>query len=638
MPPEIQAFLIEFARSVQRLGLYPPGHPAAAALAASAYERLLAALAPRESLTVHIERTTLTVEGTETDPEQTLFRGFAQRLYRHLLFEITFGPGIGPLEIGAFLSALAIVPGRSAEPLGVAGPAFSDRWPHILLEVIPFESLTLAAESSEEADTHWSGEAASQEALQEARHRMADLDLPRLKEVLQEVGSGDPAALHEGISRLVLGMEPGTLHRLMLSVPESYRQSAAETAVERSLQEIIEAADEGRAGFATEALLQLLVKLALLTEEQESPPDPEADQMLVALLQRMGSGWDIEDPNPADYQQTLRAFQQTASDLRADIEWDERPDSARIVQISLELDETAPPTLKATTDMIKGGRTGTLLDILDDAPAGAAVAAPALWKWVDRKDTVSHLLRHRPVDYQSLDRMVNRIWVESAGPMLDGLLESESRLERLALLDCLAQIGSEIGPLIVERLDDSHWYRIRNLLSLLGRLPTLPDGFSPQPYFKHSEPRVRREAFQIALSHRVGGPGTVLQALDDPDPVVIEKGLLAARKNPSPAIVNLLIGIVGDPESSVRLRLLALRALATVRSPIAFETMRALVWERRWPFRHTLADKSALMLEALATIARTWRREPQAQPLLAAARRSSDPQIRAVARAPEAIA
>jgi hypothetical protein len=637
MQPEIQTFLVEFARSVQRLGLYPAGHPAAAEMAASTYKRLLTALTEREALTIHVDRRSLTVDGVETDPEHTLYRGLAQRLYRHRLFEVTFGPGIGPIELGGLLTSLATVPGAAIRPLGTTVSEDAGRWPHIQLEVIPFELLTLAIESSEESDAHWSGEAAAQEALQEARQRLVGLDLPKLAKVLRDAESGDPTALNEGISRLVLEMEPGTLHRLMLSLPESYRKGAAESAVEQSIQEIIEAADEGRAGFATEALLQLLVKLALLTEEQEVSPDPEADEMLVALLQRMGSGWDIEDPNPAEYQQVLRSYQQTASDLRADMEWDERPDSERIVQISLELDEAAPPTLKATTDMITGGRTGALLNILDGAPAGVATTQ-SLWQRVDRKETVSHLLRHHPVDYKSLDRMINRIWVESAGPMLDSLLESESRLERLTLLDCLVQIGVEIGPLILERLDDPHWYRVRNLLSLLGRLPALPEGFTPQSYLAHPEPRVRREAYQIALSHRVGGPGTILRALDDPDPVVMEKGLLAARQQPSSGIVDLLIGLVGDPDRSVRIRILGLRALANVRSPAAFAALRALVWERRWPFRRALAAKSALMLEALAAIARNWVREPGAQPLLAAARRSSDPQIRAVVRATGAVA
>jgi hypothetical protein len=637
MPPEIQAFLVEFARSVQRLGLYPSGHPVAAEMSASTYERLLAALTGREALNIHVDRRTLTIEGVETDPEHILFRGLAQRLYRHLLFEVTFNRGIGPIELGTFLSTLAIVPGAAAEPLGSTGSALSGRWPNILLEAIPFEALALAEEGSEESDAHWSGEAAAQEALQEARSRLAGLDLPRLSEVLREAERDDQAALHDGIARLVLEMEPGTMRELMLSLPESYRKNAAETAVERSIQELIEAADEGRAGFATEALLQLLVKLALLTEEEGASPDPEADAMLVALLQRMGTGWDIENPNPSDYQQALRSYQQTASDLKADIEWDERPDSERIVQISLELDETAPPTLKATADLISGGRTGALLDILDDAPTGA-VTAQDLWQRVDRKDTVGCLLRHRPVDYRTLDRMINRIWVESAGPMLDSLLESESRLERLTLLDCLSRIGPEIGPLILERLDDPHWYRIRNLLSLLGQLPTLPEGFSPEPYLDHTDARVRREAFQIALTQRIGGAGIVIRALGDPDSLVVEKGLLAARRNASPEIVNLLIGLVSDPGRSVRLRILGLRALGSVRSPAAFATLRELVWERRWPFRRTLAAKSALMLEALATIARNWHREPGAQPLLAAARRSSDPQIRAVARGPEMVA
>ena len=144
-----------------------------------------------------------------------------------------------------------------------------------------------------------------------------------------------------------------------------------------------------------------------------------------------------------------------------------------------------------------------------------------------------------------------------------------------------------------------------------------------------------REAFQLALNTQPVEARIVLRALSDTDPLVVENGLLAARQHPTPEIVSLLVALVGDPDRSMRLRILGLRALVAGRSPEAFDVLQSLIWERRWFFRRTFADKSALMLEALAAIARHWAREPGAQSLLAVARRSPDPQIRAVARMPQ---
>ena len=138
------------------------------------------------------------------------------------------------------------------------------------------------------------------------------------------------------------------------------------------------------------------------------------------------------------------------------------------------------------------------MNLLEDAPT--QVEAPdALWLRVDRKDTVHHVLDYQPVDYLTLDRVITRIWEVAAGPMLDRMLDSDSRTERMSLMERLERLGPDIGPAILERLDDGPWYRLRNLLNLLGRLPVLPDEFSPWDYIDHSDPRVRREAYAIAL-------------------------------------------------------------------------------------------------------------------------------------------
>jgi len=213
----------------------------------------------------------------------------------------------------------------------------------------------------------------------------------------------------------------------------------------------MEAADSGSNDGASSALLRLMTKLALFTEDTETPVSSGDDQQLVALLQRLGAGWNVENPNPTDYDEDLRKFNRTAEQLTADLKWSEERDAERILQISLEIDEAAPapPTLKATADMISSGQTGSLMDLLENAPARVA-ATENLWHRVDRKDTVVNVLDYQPVDYSTLDRVITRIWDDAAGPMLDRMLDSDSRMERISLLERLERLGPDIGPAIVE--------------------------------------------------------------------------------------------------------------------------------------------------------------------------------------------
>ncbi len=632
MPPEVQAFLVELARAVQRLGIYPSGHPVVRDAAATTVERLETCLSGRKNLTIHIEPNHLEVDEVATDPEHILFRGLASRCYRHLLFGLTFHLGVSPDELSELLSALTVVPGPTAHALGDSRNDQLERWPHIRVERIAFESLALAQEIQEEPEDSWTGEAAAHEALQQLEKRVSEVELPRLTELLQRGGSADSTDLFEGISRLVVGMEPGTLRQLVNSLPESYRQSATEGAVEEAILKIIEAGENGQKSGASEALMQLLVKLAVLTDPDEKVvDDPGSDEELAAILQRMGMGWDIDNPTPDDYEQTLHAAHELAGDMAIEFDWSEDPDPERIVQISLELDEVAPPTLKATASLIENGSAGGLMGLLDDAPEAPA-SIEALWRRVDRKETVGHLLRHRPVDYPSLDRMIGRIWVDSAGPMLDSLLESESRLERLTLLERLGQIGPEIGPLVMERLETTRWYQLRNLLSLLGCCGELPTDFSPEPYLTHTDSRVRREGFFVALKHGRNRRPIILRALDDPDPLVMEQGLTAAAQRCPPEAVPILIAMLKDEHLSVRLRILTIRALTATRTSEVLEALCSLIWVRKFLFWYDLAPKSAVMLESLAAITRVWRDHPRARPVLERAQVSPDPQIRAVVR------
>jgi len=58
----------------------------------------------------------------------------------------------------------------------------------------------------------------------------------------------------------------------------------------------------------------------------------------------------------------------------------------------------------------------------------------------------------------------------------------------------LAQVGPALGPAAAARLPNAPWYFQRNLLILIDRLGSWPEGFSLAPYAAHADARVRREA------------------------------------------------------------------------------------------------------------------------------------------------
>jgi len=667
MSPETEAFLIELARATQRLGMYPPGHPVITAMVASVHGLLTPILDNSTTLTIDVSRNHLTIGEHTTSEEHTLFHAMARRLYRHLIFKLSFQKGIEADEIRECITAISVKPVSSTDPIGVGSESQLTRWPHIVIEVTPFTSLSLAEAEDGEADpfatgldgdgamgqAHGTGGAGAgaasdqaqsagggigaDEALSQAQSQLADLNLTKLAGVLRNTDTSNPATLNEGVSKLILGMKPETMRDLVGRLPESYKKSATESVVETTIREIIEASDAGEADNASSALLRLLTKLAMLNEDSGEPISTEDDQQLAALLQHLGAGWDIENPNPKDYDSALRSFNQAAQQLSVNLEWEEEPDAERIVQISVEIDEMAPTTLRATTDMIAEGQTGGLMNILEDAPS-VAEAPEALWLRVDRKDTVSNVLDYQPVDYLTLDRVITRIWEVAAGPMLDRMLDSDSRTERMSLLERLERLGPDIGPAILERLDDGPWFRVRNLLKLLGRFPELPDGFSPWTYIDHNDPRVRREAYAIALDREAYRDRAIRQALEDPDSLVIELALeIIMNRCPHELIPN-LVAMIHDPASSSRIKLACIRCMGSSRSAEALDALCSLVWYRKWLILNSLTPKSATMLAALSVLTQSWRHEPRAIQVLRLAQRSSDPQIQAVVRSTGAAA
>jgi hypothetical protein len=187
-------------------------------------------------------------------------------------------------------------------------------------------------------------------------------------------------------------------------------------------------------------------------------------------------------------------------------------------------------------------------------------------------------------------------------------------------------------PLAAARLAGAPWYLQRNLLIVIDGLPAWPEGFSPAPFARHEDVRVRREAMRMMLKAPATRVEAIPPALEDPDAAIVHLALGAALGQCPPAAVPLVVRHAGDREAEPHIRALAIRVLAGVRSPDAVEALLALTLGKKTLLgRRRLAPRSPELLAALAGLAAHWQSDPRARTVLALAQRSGDPEVRAAA-------
>jgi hypothetical protein len=107
-------------------------------------------------------------------------------------------------------------------------------------------------------------------------------------------------------------------------------------------------------------------------------------------------------------------------------------------------------------------------------------------------------------------------------------------------------------------------------------------------------------------------------------------GLLELGDSVPEAIVPVLVDSVVLGQGSPEIRALAIRTAGRTGSPLALEALLSLTTGPKAMFGGTtLAPKSMVLLAALSTLAHFWPDEDRVTPVLKAARRSKDPEIKA---------
>ena len=650
---ELADFLIEFSVALHKHAIYPDGHPLLAQAVTGFARRVGALLLDRPLLALGVARQQLIVEGVSTDAESPVLRELALRLYRREIGAVKITRGVEDDEIAEMLKAV----GRDTQ----RGAVQTRQWPHLRLFPLTYDQLELMADDLGDKDTSWAtqcwlglarsalasdGETTAPVSSDphvvaraiESRSRDESYDraiagyLSHVAGEIRANGGPEAAALQRRVSQVVSALSSEALERLLdmggdITERRRFVLDASHAMAVESVLDLVQtnAAMEGHS--ISGAMLGMLNKLAMHADAGTQMARSRADAALRENLRQLVTGWDAGNASlPKQFGTMLHKLSSETSTHGTATAHPCEPE--RLVQMSLEAAVNGISTTDAIATMVEQGKVSALLAMVDGSPEANEVVE-AIWEQLDTAAAVNAVLAQNPIDFDVLYRLVARVHLVALDPLLDALGAAMERNIRWKLFELIAQFGSDIGPTVVSRLDGAPWYVQRNLLLLLQRVPTLPFDFTPEPYARNEDVRVRREALKVMLRMSAMREQAVVNALRDADDHIVRFGLTAAIEWCPPAAVPLIIQRVHARDGDPQLPVLAVRALAGARMVVALECLLDVVLIRpRWFIgRRKLAAKSPRVLAALGVLATTWRHQPHAQAAVALAASHEDPEV-----------
>jgi hypothetical protein len=664
---DLSEFLVELSIALHRHSMYPHGHPALVPAIESVIRRADKLLADRPQIAFGVARRQLIIDGVTTDPEQPVLRRLADGLHRHHIGAVSIMRGVEMPELGEALHALAAEAERDG-PLGLKPQV--PTWPHLKVHPLTFDGLALAgdapgaagadAEQSSQGAELWIGLARAAmasdgsdrpvpsepavvaRAINENTGRAEAYDQVIVGYLLQiarelKTATGESAEeLKRRTSRLIASLQPGTLRRLVAMGGDRNQRAqfvldATHGMAVDAVLEIVKASADASGQTISHGLVRMLTKLATHAERGSDLTRPRADTELREQVGRLLEDWRLEDPNPEAYG---RVLEHLATSVHADAprpKWAmaaAEPEPLRLVQMSLEAGAFGPLADKAVDHAINAGQLSGLIELIASPPAGAQAAADVILARLSRPENLKGLFASDRVDLSGLDHLLPRLSVESYEPLLEALGSSPSRIVRRRLLELLSRTQLDITSLVIARLNDERWYVQRNMLMLLSRSRSVPPAFSAVPWTQHPDARVRSEAVRLQLAMPHERDLGIEAALNDPDPRIVHLGLTAIHEVP-PALIERVIDLALASDLGEDSRLLAVNALARQRREDVLDALLQLSVARRSLLGRTrLQPKTPVLVAVIRALSTTWSDEPRVSGVLAAAARSSDPDLR----------
>jgi HEAT repeat protein len=666
---ELTEFLIEFSIALHRTLMYPEGHPSQEKSASGVVQRLAVLLADRPTVSIGVARRQLVIEGVATDSRHPVLRSLAEKFHKQHIGAVVFERGVSAAEIADMMRTVAVQAEGDEPPLGLDNPERLRGWKGVRLFPMTYDQLEMAGDGDDadaddtkddrEAATRaaqlWIGlaraalssetsEPPSTDALVVAQaineHPQAlaydqvvvGYLLQLAQELKQQEGGGGSAAVRRRMSRLIGSLKPATLRRLVemggdIGQRRQFVLDATEGLAVDAVVDVLKAAAESSGQNVSSSLMRMLSKLSMFAEQGPASMQFQADTALREQVRELITDWQLTDPNPDAYTKALQSISRVAPSAHTGTTR-YLPEPLRIVQMALEVDSEGVPLWRAVAELEEGGELAMLLNAMKAAPENSVVAR-SLWNHFATEEKVRDLLSGPQMDFAIvgalLDRLPQQRVIET---LLQTLVEAEQRATRMAIFRRLVSLGEAAVPAIVARLQDERWYVQRNMLALLGEMQHVPTTFSPAELARHSDVRVRREAFNLWLRIASERDRAIVGCLAEQDERILRMGVSAAQQGCPEAAVPLIGSRLAQENVPADLRVQLARLLGQVRNPMAVDVLLKLASSgRAFLGGIKLAEKSPLMLTALATLASSWSNDARVRPVLKRAARSKDPDI-----------
>jgi hypothetical protein len=643
MREDVKALLVELARALQRQLLYPSNHPALRGSSAALSE-LVSEVAGSAELVVQVGREQLSVDGGLTDVDSPALASLTEHLHRHRVAAISLSGDISSVEVEELLAALSL------DPHEEDGSPLADReWSHIRIVFVQYDQLAMDEEGDGRlpegemggvwlalAQSALTEDSTPQEAVSAARlardieaqcedKRYARGVTQHLLEVEQAIESspGQTAELRDLTSELVSRLNPEALRQLLNAGtnPEERRQllaGASSTLGAGAVVKLLREVAELEECQIPHTVWLMLAKLARYADNGSPDQRRNAAKLVRNQVGQLLADWDVSAYAPEDYTSVLEAMSAEGSAVhrsgsgrsRASVE------PLRLVEMGIEVDETSGFVGESFSRLVDEKSVAALLDVLEAAPRENP-AVRELWNRIKSPEVLGSLLAEESIEFATVDRMIGVLGEAAATPLLDALSDSESRGTRSQVLRRLADLGPSIAPEVVERVDDERWYVKRNMLSLLGDLETVPDGFSAVAYIEDENESVRLAAIKLLLREPGERGRAIAAALSCEDSRTVIMGLIKARKDCPEDQIERIAELAVDEENAREVRMHATRTLEGVRTERAIETLLSLARpDKGFRFLRRSTGQSAIRVEAQSVLRSTWADDPRATRLL----------------------
>ena len=695
---DLSDFLVELSIAMQKHAIYPQGHPLLDVAVDGVMNKLALLLVDRHSLSLGIARRQLIIEGVATDPSHPLLKELAGRLHKHSLGAVKFTQGFSREELADALDTIAVDPTRTDKPLGDDADELSKRWANIRLYPLNYERLQLLYDGTEEdgevrskrrgdvrAAQLWVGMARAAIMLDEN----AELDDKSLSplvvaeaidkrqqeeaydqvivgymlqiadELKKQGGTAEQRELQKRISDLVRQLSPETLKQLLhmggdYAQRQQFLLNASQGMTVEAVLDLVKAATHEGKQTISHSMMRLFSKLGRYANSDADPVRrASADASVREQMSMLISEWDLDDPNPTAYGKVLHRMARTqmgateASTPYTDIE------PERILQIGFELRSGGPRFDNALDAMLNSARFESVLDLLDRAPDQEF--AEHAWSYLDSHDILWAALSEARIDSGVLARLVQRKRASAIEPILDTAEKAKDSRARETLLELLLELGDEVGPYLVRRLDTARADLRRELFLLLGKLKRIPTDFDCSRFLLSTDAGIRREAIRLLLKYVETRDQAIVAGVTDSDERALFYGLSAAQEGgcsqKATAIIRQRIDAQNLEGSLLTLAIRVLAAADSGAAPVlqgqgrtsqmlrivepdsgAKSNKKALKWlvarvahRTRFLRQLKLQPKTPEMLAALGALAAYWMNEPTVQEIIALAIKTGDP-------------